>query len=42
MSDMKDVVVYMYNQPVEFNHSVWNEEKNLCVSGVWQGMEHVL
>ena len=42
MSDMKYVVVYMYNQPVEFNHSVWNEEKTLCVSGVGQGMEHVL
>ena len=39
---MKDVVRYMYNQPVGMNHGVWNEEKTLCVSGIGQGMEHVL
>lgn len=42
MSDMKDVVVYRYNQPIAVNHGVWNEENTLCVSGVGQGMEHAL
>ena len=39
---MKDVVVYWYNQPIGLNDVVWNEEKTICVSGVGQGMEHVL